>query len=361
MTRRGKTSAGRQRWRCRACGGSQITAIDATAKHLTEFLAWLLSRDRQVDMPGAGRSSRRRTAQFWRLWPMPVVVDEIHDVVFVDGIHLGRKAVVLIARNRDHALGWYLARSENSRAWGALLERIAPPVVVDSDGGSGFAKAVKQHWPETGVQRCVFHAFNQIKTATTSRPKLAAGQQLYGLGRRLMHLKTVPQATIWLTDYNQWCTDWNQFLAEKTMVNRRWVYTHQRLVKARGSLNQLIGAGTLFTYLIPELAEAEIQVPTTNNLIEGGTNALLRAMLRDHRGMSLIRRIKAIFWWCYQHTENPLPPAQLLKTMPDDEAIKQHYDRLHETIRYQATIPGWGDAIAWSELHHSAPWRNNWD
>lgn len=80
MTRHGKTSAGRQRWRCRACGGSQITAIDATAKHLTEFLAWLLSRDRQVDMPGAGRSFRRRTAQFWRLWPMPVVVDEIHDV-----------------------------------------------------------------------------------------------------------------------------------------------------------------------------------------------------------------------------------------------------------------------------------------
>ena len=30
--------------------------------------------------------------------------------------------------------------------------------------------------------------------------------------------------------------------------------------------------------------------------------ARLRAMLRDHRGLNIERRIKAAFWWCYMHS-----------------------------------------------------------
>ena len=63
-------------------------------------------------------------------------------------------------------------------------------------------------------------------------------------------------------------------------------------------------------------------MPAMTNRIEGATNASLRQMLPDHRGLSLTRRIKAIFWWCYMHTEHSLPPAQILKTMPTD-AVKR--------------------------------------
>ena len=68
------------------------TEIDSTAKHLDEFLAWLLSRRRQVDLPGGGRSFRRRCEPLWQLWPFSPIVDEVHEVIFVDGIHLGRGA-----------------------------------------------------------------------------------------------------------------------------------------------------------------------------------------------------------------------------------------------------------------------------
>lgn len=144
MTRHGKTSAGHQRWRCRGCSLTGVHHIDASAKHLEEFLAWLLSRQRQRDMPGGGRSFRRRVKKLWDIWPLPQVVDEVHHVIYVDGIHLGRKAVVLIARSDEYVLGWYLARTENSRAWKALMDRIAPPEVVITDGGSGFEKARRQ-------------------------------------------------------------------------------------------------------------------------------------------------------------------------------------------------------------------------
>lgn len=154
MKRDGTTSAGSTRWRCKACGASLVDGIDNSAKRLDEFLGWLLSEERQADMPGGGRTFRRRTAEFWRLWPLPPVTGEVCRVVFVDGIHLARKACVLICRSEEHVLGWYVSRSENSRSYGALMARIAPPEVVVTDGGPGFQKARGRLWPDTRVQRC---------------------------------------------------------------------------------------------------------------------------------------------------------------------------------------------------------------
>lgn len=47
-------------------------------------------------MPGEGRTFRRKTARFWDIWPMPPKIEETKDVLFLDGIYLGRKACVLI-------------------------------------------------------------------------------------------------------------------------------------------------------------------------------------------------------------------------------------------------------------------------
>lgn len=54
--RNGKTSSGAQRWRCAACGASATVRYDGTAARLEEFLSWLLSKDTQLEMPGAGRT-----------------------------------------------------------------------------------------------------------------------------------------------------------------------------------------------------------------------------------------------------------------------------------------------------------------
>lgn len=359
MTRHGKTRGGAQRWRCRSCNVSRVGHIDSSAKQLQAFLAWLLGAGRQADMPGAGRTFRRHCQQFWCLWPLSPIVDEVHEVIFVDGIHLGRKAVVLIARSRHHVLGWYVARNENSRAWAALLARIAPPQMVVTDGGSGFEKARRQHWPDTMVQRCTFHVFGLIKTATTTRPKLEASRQLYALGLDLIRLHTRDQALGWVQAYQAWTTRWQGFLNEKTTgPDGKQFFTHAPLVKARNSLNRLLRAGVLFSFLDPGW---ETVMPAMNNQIEGATNAPLRQMLRDHRGLGLTRRIKAIFWWCYMHTEAPLPAAKILKTMPTDAQIEAAYQAAALHAKPDDFLPRWGDAITWRELHHTTPYHNDWD
>lgn len=110
-------------------------------------------------------------------------MDEVHNVVFVDGICLGCKTVVLIACTPDYVLGRYVARTENSRAWTALMQRIAPPLLVVCDGGGGFEKALRRVWSDSEHQRCTFHVFTQIRQATITRPKLEASQELYSLGK----------------------------------------------------------------------------------------------------------------------------------------------------------------------------------
>lgn len=359
MKRNGTTKAGTPRWRCKACGASATHTYNSDAKQLKKFLGWLLSKKTQAEMPGGGRSFRRMAERFWGLWALPPLVDEIHPVVFIDAIYIARNARVLIACSESHVLGWYLARSEHSKAWGALMSRIAPPGLVVTDGAPGFEKARKRWWPDTVVQRCTIHAFRQVKKYTTTKPKLPAGVELYALALELMRLKTIKEADEWVARYLGWCERWSDFLEERTYGERGWDYTHWRLRKARSSLSRLVSTGSVFTYLTSEQAK-ERELPATNNQIES-LNAQIRHVLRNHRGLSTMRRVKAAFWWCYMHTECPASEAKIIKMMPTDEDIEAIYQELAIDEKRFDSIPQWGDALVWSEFHHSDPWRHDWD
>ncbi|MDY5159791.1 IS1249 family transposase [Actinotignum urinale] len=361
MVKNGHHPSGVQRWKCAKCDTQKTHRIDTSAKDLNMFISWLLGNTTMAQMPGKGRTFRRKTRKFWDIWPLSPVVDEKFGVIYLDGIHLGRKAVVLIARNDEHVLGWYVARNERTVAWKALLERIAAPDVVVCDGGSGLKTALAKCWSSSRVQRCTFHVFNQIKTATTMRPKLPASKEMYQLGKQLIRVKTPSQASEWLTKWGNWYTKYAEFLDEKSYdENGTWRYTHERVRSARNRVHKLIKQGTLFTYLDPDLTGYLGVLPAMNNKIEGATNATLRQMLFQHRGMSLARRIKAIFWHCYMHSPNPLPVAQILKVMPTDASIERVYQQIRQVPQIQ-DLPQWGDKITWADLHHTTPWTNAWD
>lgn len=68
---------------------------------------------------GQRRTFRRRSARFWNIWALPELVDEIHRVIYVDGIYLAKDVVILIACSDEYVLSWYLARAETAKAWKA--------------------------------------------------------------------------------------------------------------------------------------------------------------------------------------------------------------------------------------------------
>ena len=118
---------------------------------------------------------------------------------------------------------------------------------------------------------------------------------------------------------------YSDFLREMTIdeFENKWS-THEGFLKAESSLWRLIKHQTLFTFL----ECIDITLPTTNNRIEGGVNSQLRSMLQSHRGLSLERILKAVYWWCYMHSPRPLSVTNILNYMPTDESIAAIYKRL---------------------------------
>ena len=293
---------------------------------------------------------------------MPPLIETKSDVLFVYGIYLGRKACILICCDEKYVLGWYLCRYEHAGAWTSLMSRIAEPEIVVSDGGSGFTKALKKAWPKAEHQRCLFHVFSQIKRYTTTRPKTPAGIELYMLAKDLLHVETNENANKWTGRFVTWMEKFQKFLEQMTIdENGNKRPTHERLIKAQRSILRLLKDETMFTYLDESLRSKIDNIPSTTNRIEGGINSRLRAMLRDHRGLSIERRIKAFFWWCYMHSPRPLSATEILKVMPTDKSIADTYRRMTANEKKDSSIPQWGDAVVWGELHRSSDYPVYWD
>ena len=97
---------------------------------------------------------------------------------------------------------------------------------------------------------------------------------------------------------------------------------------------------------------AEGPLPATNNAIEGGVNAQLRSVLRNRRGLSTPKRVKAVFWWCCMRVECPKDMPRTLREMPTDSDIgllRAEYGIDAEDV---GAPKKWGEGIVWEELHH---------
>jgi hypothetical protein len=290
---------------------------------LEAFLGWLVGTGSQAGISsfGTARSFRRRTAWCWNIAPKIAVTGEVHDQIQVDGIYVGSWCC-LIAVSGEYVLGWQWCDTEKKAAWAALLAQFPAPTVVITDGGSGIAAALSECWGETAVQRCLVHVQRNVRTHLTGRPRTDAGRALLRLGRALTRITTGAEAAAWLGSLNDWHQTHGHLIKARTYksanavvpgwvrANQTWWYTHDRLRKAYRLLERLSQAGTLFTYLRTEFVG--LQIASTTNRIEGGTNAQLRLLLRAHRGMSEEHRKRAIEWYLHLHSERPVPPTKLI-------------------------------------------------
>ena len=289
-------------------------------------------------------------------------IAETRDVVFLDGIYLSRKACVLICCDEKHVLGWYLCRYEHAGAWIALMKRIAEPRMVVSDGGTGFAKALKKAWPKSKTSKGVYsNVFCQVKRYITSRPNTAAGAELYMLVKDLLKIKSKKESQIWVERFINWIKKYQDFLDEMTIdENGESRPTHERILKAERSLLKLLKEKTLFTYLDENLKN-DFSTPSTNNRIEGGINSRLREMLRNHRGLSIERRIKdGVLVVLYALTRTS-SFVRNNKSHAHRTEYHIYYQRMNEKNRLEQSLSIWGDAIVWSDLHNVDRTFDGWD
>ena len=102
MKKNGHTAAGAQRWKCTSCALSTTCPSGRARRHeqadeLADFIAWATSRHTQDEQEGSARAFRRRTCWCWQVpVPHPPVTGQVHDQIFIDGMHLSGGWVLLI-------------------------------------------------------------------------------------------------------------------------------------------------------------------------------------------------------------------------------------------------------------------------
>ena len=324
LVKNGKTAAGTQRWKCPTCGASSTrTREDVTRKHqLEKFLAWLLGKNSQTQSAGKQHRSTfsRHTAWCWRVSPELPKVTIPPKYVIIDGTYIGSWCLLIATDERQIPLAWQWCATESQAAWEALLKQIPAPLVVVCDGGSGIRAALREQWPDTLTQRCIFHVWLNMRTHLTLNPRTPAGQALLEIGRHLRKVTTPDEAITWMQHLNDWHTVYGYLTCERSYAKRqlpggvwdsptgkKWWYTHDRLRKAYNLLAELQRRDHLFTYL-------KVGGPKTTSRLEGGVNAVIKESLRQHRGMTNEHQKRAAEWVLIEragllHTAGNMPQA----------------------------------------------------
>ena len=224
------------------------------------------------------------------------------------------------------------------------MNRLPAPMVVVTDGGAGVAKALCLTWPESRIQRCLFHIRANTITALTRKPKTVAGKALLALTNQLLTIKTPQEAANWIRLLHQWHQLYQDLINEKTYstgpnTKTRWWWTHERLRRAYKRLERLSRTEHLFTYLEPEFANKNID--HTTNQLEGGINAPIRRLLNTHRGLSEPHMKKAIQWLLNQKSIDPANPIKYLTNQ------HKHLDqeKLAQPMPHPTAPPQYDNAI----------------
>lgn len=312
-----QTNAGTTRWHCPYCRTTTTKPREDLSRAfvLERFVAWLLGGHTQDSAAASisARTWRRHTSWCWTVVPRPELTGEIHYALILDAVRVGT-LVCLIIRTVDYVITWQWAGAETADSWACALTSIPAPRVAVCDGQKGILKAVRTAWPNTTVQRCLFHVWLNTKTNLTLRPKTEAGRDLLALVRALWRVRTRRQMRRWKRAFRRWQKRYADFANERTYHTdpspgtRKWWYTHGRLRSVYRQLAHLTDTGQLFAYV----RYAHVELPRTTNHIEGGINSQIRTLLKQHRGLTQSHQQRLVDWYLYSRTEHQKPTRNVL-------------------------------------------------
>ena len=337
LVKNGKTSSGRTRWRCLSCGASTVKSRpDISAKSQADlFIKWLLEGYSVNQLGLAKTSFATKCAWCWKVRvPKPQVTGEIYDQILLDGIYLAYGWCLITATNGKQVIDWQWCQRENAPAYQALMNRLPAPMVVVTDGGAGIAKALCLTWPESRIQRCLFHIRANTITNLTRNPQSEAGKALLGLANQLTRIKTPEEAGQWLSLSQHWYQVYRDYINEKTYGleprSRKWWWTHKPVRKSYKRLERLARSGYLFTWLDPKFTGLDIERTTSS--LEGGVNAAIRRLLNTHRGLSEPHMKTAVEWGLNHKSIDPAIPTTWLAKNRHNTSQQQPHPATNDPI-----------------------------
>jgi hypothetical protein len=297
---------GNQRWKCNKCNYStrNINKNKTEFSTLSLFISWLLCKSTISEKTNIERHVFARKVKWcWDIDPVIIFSGQKQKVMQVDAISLDSQNTLTILLGDKGVIGYIWSESENSDTYYKLLSKFPAPKYLVCDGKNGILKTVKQLWPNTKVQRCIFHVKQYIRQRLTNNPKNQATIDFIKITNRLTKIRNISQANQFIKEFNKWNKKYSDYLKERTYIensktNRIWSYTHRNLRSANTHIRNLLKNNWLFTYL------KDSDIPNTNNRLEGGINSRLSELSRAHRGISLEHEKRMWEWYLYSRSDD---------------------------------------------------------
>jgi Transposase, Mutator family len=208
-------------------------------------------------------------------------------VVLTDTTYWGRSFGVMLFKDaitKENLLKYYVKTETNTlyrEGIKDLKSRGFTIVAIVCDGRKGLIQSFKN----IPVQMCQFHQVAIIRRYITKNPKLQASKEL----KSIVDLIKQTDKESFQGALEAWSNKWESFLNERTInpETGKSHYTHKRLRSAYRSLKNNLP--WLFTWY----DNIELNIPNTTNAIDGHF-ADLKNKLRNHNGLSLVRKMKFI-------------------------------------------------------------------
>lgn len=168
----------------------------------------------------------------------------------------------------------------------SLRQQGLNPLFITTDGEHSVLRAMKLVWPQTKLQRCLYHLQHEGMRWLRTYPKTEAGKALRAILSRLSQIKTIKERNSFLHEYHNWVSRYKNYVLSLpwTAVARKDL--RRTMVLIDNALPDM------FYYLEDEYVHA------TTNALEG-FHSRLKSDYRRHRGLSKEHRIQFIHWYCY--------------------------------------------------------------
>ena len=160
------------------------------------------------------------------------------------------------------------------------------PLCITMDGEQSVMRAIRETWPLTKIQRCLYHIVRQGLSWLRTFPKTQAGRELRALLSTLASVRSFKDRDIFLELFDSW-------------INAHYVFI-KNLSSTTVEFKDLKRTVTLIKNALPDMFHYlnDSNIPSTTNSLEGFYSRL-KSDYQRHRGLSSKNRISYLNWYCY--------------------------------------------------------------
>jgi hypothetical protein len=171
--------------------------------------------------------------------------------------------------------------------WFANLKHLGlNPMFVTTDGERSIIRAMKLVWPDTKLQRCLYHIQHEGLRWLRTYPKIEAGKVLRTILSRLSQIKTIKERDEFSNTYFSWVNKYKSFIVSLPRTTIAFKDLRRTMVLINNALPDM------FYFLNDKNVQA------TTNALEG-FHSRLKSDYQRHRGLTREHKIQYIRWYCY--------------------------------------------------------------